>query len=169
MTRQRTHMRYCKGLTLLECLIAISLLAMCVIVLTVPANVTAEIELEDARRTMAGSLATEMMEEILTKDFDDPDGSTTRGPEWDEHSRERFDNVDDYHGYNDLPDEVLDMHGDAMVDPAASLLGRDVTVDYVYLPGQDIGQPYSFARIKVAVSYDGDTLHTLTRLVYRDR
>jgi prepilin-type N-terminal cleavage/methylation domain-containing protein len=169
MTRERSHMRHDKGLTLLECLIAISLLAMCVIALTIPTNVTAGIELEDARRTLAGSLATEMMEEILTKDFDDPDGSTARGPEWDEYSRSRFDNMDDYHGYAEPAGAVLDMHGDAMIDPAGLLLSREVTVEYVYLPGQDISQPCTFARIKVAVTREGDALHTLTRLAYRDR
>ena len=169
MIQRGTHTRHRKGLTLLECLIAIALLAMCVFALTVPANVTAATEFEDARRTIATGLATEMMEEILSKDFDDPDGSTVRGPEWNETSRSRFDNVDDYHGYTEAEGVVLDIQGNAMTDPAAAQLGRNVTVEYVYLSGQDTSEAHSFARVTVVVTQDGDELHTLTRLVYRDR
>jgi prepilin-type N-terminal cleavage/methylation domain-containing protein len=158
-----------KGLTLLECLIAIALLAMCVFALTVPANVTAATEFEDAQRTIATSLATEMMEEILSKDFDDPEGSTARGPERDETSRSRFDNVDDYHGYAEPEGAVLDIQGNAMTDPAGVQLSRTVSVEYVYLPGQDTSEPYSFARVKVSVLQDDEELHALTRLVYRGR
>ena len=157
-----------RGLTLLECLIAIALLAACVIALTVPFQASADIELEDARRTLATSLATEMMEEILAKDFDDLAGSDS-GTSWAGLKRSGFDSMNDYHGYAEPAGSVCDIHGVAMDDPASQGLSREVTVAYVYLPGQDTSQPQNFAWIQVVVARDGDPLQTLTRLAYQNR
>lgn len=107
------------------------------------------------------------MEEILSKPFDDPQGASVPGPEAGETRRSRFDNVDDYHGYAEAPGHIADANGAVINTPASQGLSRSVVAQYVYVSGQDVGQPPTFIRVQVTVTYKGAALVTLTRLVYK--
>jgi len=159
-------MRRQRGFSLTEALIGITLLAVCVFAITMPFTVGAGIEQEDARRSLASMLASEMMEEILAKPFDDPQGGGSAGPEAGESSRSNFDNIDDYDGYSESAGAIADMAGTALTEPAATDLSRHVTVDYVYVSGQDTGESASFVRITVQVQYLGEEVLAITRLRY---
>jgi hypothetical protein len=135
--------------------------------ITLPFVAGARAEQVDARMCLAVSLGQEMMEEILAKPFLDPQGATTVGPDAGETRRSRFDNVDDYHGYSEAAGQIADAAGAFITTPAAQGLSRQVTAQYVYVSGQDTGQPATFVRVTVTVAYNGSALVTLTRLVYQ--
>ena len=154
------------GFTLLESLMAIGLLALSITAITMPFTVAAQIELEDAQRTVATALAREMMEEILSLDFYDPDGPSAPGPESDEIVRWDFDNMDDYDGHTEADGEILSIGGTAMDGPASRGLSRTVSVEYGYVDGQSVESSPTFALITVEVRSDGKAVMTVTRLAY---
>ncbi len=155
-----------KGFTLIEALIAASVLAMAIAAITMPFTVGAQNELADSRRTLAVSLAQEMMEEILDKPFNDPDGASSPGPEPGETNRSKFDNIDDYDKYMEPPGQIADASGVINDEPASVGLSRHVSATYVYVSGQDASEDPSFVRVTVQIYYKNQVVITLTRLVY---
>lgn len=151
---------------MIEALLASTILAMAVTAILMPFTAGAQNEQADARRTVAGMLAQEMLEEIVSKPFYDPDGYSEPGPEPGEISRDFFDNMDDYHGYSEPPGSILSFDSDAATDPAAADLSRHVEVAYVHVSGQSADEDPTFVQIRVEVRHGGNPLVRLTRLVY---
>jgi len=160
------HLRPHSGFTLTESLMGVAILAMSITAITMPFTAGAQNELADARRTLATSLAQEMIEEILAKPFNDPEGTSDVGPEADETGRGEFDNVDDYHGYIETAGNITGLDGQAIDDPVAAGLSRGITATYVYVSGQSDGEVASFILITVDVDYHDATVVSLSRLVY---
>ncbi len=106
------------------------------------------------------------MEEILSLPFDDPQTETQPGPEPGERTRRQFDNVDDFHGFAEPPGFIADAAGRIVDDPVVRRLGRHVEVEYVYVSGQDTGEPPTFVRVIVEVRSGQTVLTQLTRLIY---
>ncbi len=154
------------GFTLIESLMAISLLAVSITAVTMPFTAAAMAEIEDARRTVAAALAREMMEEILALDFYDPDGVSVQGPEAGETARADFDNIDDYHGYSEDEGDVRSADGSVMSDPASQGLSRSVTVEYGHVDEQDVDDTPTFVQVTVGVQYMGSDVANIVRLVY---
>ena len=154
------------GFTLLEALISAVVLAMAITAITMPFTVGAQNEQADGRRTLAVSLAQEMMEEILAKPFSDPQDDSQGGPEPGESSRSLYDNIDDYDGYIESEGNIKDYNGVVIDEPAAVGLSRNVAATYVYISGQDTSEDPTFIRVTVEVKYRDQTTVTLTRLVY---
>lgn len=155
-----------RGFTLAEALLAAVILALAVTAMTMPFTAAAANEVVETRRTLAAALAQEMMEEILVKPFEDPQGGGGVGPEVGEAARAGFDNVDDYDGYNEPAGGIVGTTGQVVTDPAARELTREVKATYVYVAGQDTGGPPTFIRVMVTVKYRDDRIVTLTRLIY---
>ena len=162
----RPHNERGRGFTLIEALMASAVLAMAITAITMPFAAGAKNEQVDARQTVAVGLAQEMTEEILSKPFDDPNQTSTPGPEPAETSRRRFDNVDDYDGYSEAPGGIEDVNGIVIMDGAAAGLSRHVSAEYYYVTGQDMGKEPTFIRVTVEVRHNGNPLVTVTRLVY---
>jgi len=154
------------GFSLPEALLAAVVLAMAVTAITIPFTSAANIQLVDQQRTLSVSLAQEMMEEIISRPFDDPQGDTDPGPDGGETSRDLFDNTDDYHGYEESPGNIADFAGNVLTEPEAAGLSRHVTAAYVYLTGQDISADPNVILITVEVRYRGVVVAGLSRLVY---
>lgn len=145
---------------------AITLLAVCITAITGPFVAGAQNDQEDARSALATTLASEMMEEVMAADYDDPDGPGKLGPESGESSRAKFDNIDDYDGYTESEWLIANRSGDVATGAAAEGLSRSVEVDYVYVSGQAGSDPATFVRITVMVSHHDRPLVTLVRLRY---
>lgn len=154
------------GFTLVESLLASVVLAMTVAAITVPFSATARSQSAQARRSRADALCAEMMEEVLTRPFLDPDAPGDPGPDSGESTRDRFDNIDDYDGFAESAGELEDAFGEPVNDSAARDLSRSVTADYVYISGQDGTEDPDFIRVTVTVRHGEDTLAELTRLVH---
>ena len=155
-----------RGFTLLESMLASVVLAISVFAVTLPFTASVRNDEAQQRRTVAAALAQEMMEEILAKPFSDPQGESACGPEAGESSRALFDNIDDYHSLNEQADTIAGFSGLAMTEAAAAGLSRHVTVEYVYVSGQETDQTPTFVRLTVEVRYGDTPLVKLTRLVY---
>jgi len=158
-------------MTLMEALLASSMLAMGASAILLPFSAGAQSEAEDARRTVALYLGRELMEEILSKPFDDPQGSTAVGPDAGETSRALFDNIDDYDrykdGYGQSISSIVGMNGQTIEGIAVEKLWRKARVRYVHVSGQDTGDDPNFVRIEVKMKYDTDEILKLTRLVHK--
>jgi len=140
---------------------AAAVLAMTASIVVVPFSAGAQSTAQDARQTLAVSLAEGLMEEILSKPFADPDGSSAG-----EVGRTTWDDMGDYNGYAESDGNIVTFDGTGVNDAAAVGLSRHVTVQPVYVSGQDQGQAATFKRATVEIRYHGNTLLTLTRLKY---
>ena len=158
--------RPARGLPLFEALMASVLLAICAMAVTLPFTASIQNDNVQHRWTYASGLAQELMEEILARPFDDPDGPGSPGPEGGESPRADYDNLDDFHGLNEPAGGLTDFTGNAISDPMAGGLSRHATVEYVYVSGQDTQAEPTFVRATVEVRHGGEPLITLTRLVY---
>jgi len=154
-----------KGFTLMEALLAAVVLAMAVTAIISPFTSGVLNDQADARRTLAVSLAQEMVEEILSKPFNDPQGASAVGPDPGEQGRSEFDNVDDYDGYEEPAGAIVNFADKVVADPAALGLSRHVTARYVYVSGQDVAADPTFVRVIVEMRYKGESIVSLTRLV----
>lgn len=155
-----------KGVTLTEALLASVILAAAVLAIIWPFVAANQAQAQAIQKTHGAALAEELMEEILAKPFDDPQGSSTPGPEDGESDRSRFDNADDYHKYTEAAGQMQALDGSAIRGTWVDGLSRSVTAQYVYLDGQDTTQPPSVLRVIVRVRRGGDELAVLTRLIY---
>ncbi|MCD6304484.1 MAG: hypothetical protein J7M21_05935 [Planctomycetes bacterium] len=161
------------GFTLIEALMASVILAIAVIAVLMPFTAGARCQQDEMRRTTAVGLAQQLMEEILSKPFEEPDDGddyaespSDFGPEPGETSREDYSAIDDYDGYTEPAGAIVDGDGEVVTDPSAEGLSRRVSVQYVYVAGQKAGSEPTFMRVIVEVAWQGRPLVTLTRLVY---
>jgi hypothetical protein len=154
--------------TLVEALLAAALLTVVVSAAVLPYSAGARCQDIASRQAVALELAQDLMEEILSRPFNDPAGSTTPGPDSGESFGDRasLDNVDDYNGFIEAPGHIRPNQQTAALDPLAGQLGRSAQVEYVRLSGQDSAQPMNVCRVTVHVTYKGADLATLTRMVY---
>jgi Tfp pilus assembly protein PilV len=167
MKRPGPHHR--AAFTLVEALMAATILAMAIFGILVPFTVGAQNQQADARGTLAVNLAQELMEEILSKPFYDPQGASNPGPETGETTRNLFDNIDDYNGYSEPDGGIVDHDGNIVSDSIAKGLTRQADCAYVYVAGQDQATSATFIRVTVTVSYKGTALVSLKRLVFANR
>ncbi len=152
------------GFTLLEALLAAVVLALVVGAILVPFTAAMQSTAQDARQTLAANLAQELMEEILSKSYDDPDGT-----ERNEIDRQHWDDMRDYDGYSEPEGAIKTVDGSTFTDPASKGLSRTVKVESVYVAGQDTTKSPSFLRITVNVCYHGQILQRTSRLVYANK
>ena len=149
------------GITLVESLLAATVLAMAVSAIIVPFSAGAKSIQEDARQTLAVGLAQDLMEEILAKPFSDPDGSDA-----DEEGRWHWDDMADYDALVEADGEIRSFDTQLVTEPASRGMTRHAWVKSVYVSGQDTAEPSSFLRVVVEVRYQDLSVIKLTRLVY---
>lgn len=154
-----------RGFTLVEAMLATALLALVVIAVTAPFTASVWNVQADGRRVLAANLAHELMEEILSKPFRDPQGASVSGPEANESGRRGdFDNIDDYDGYAEEAGAIVTGDGTPVITPESVGLSRRVEATYVTVPGQLTPSEPAFIRIKVTVKYYSQPLVCLARL-----
>jgi type II secretory pathway pseudopilin PulG len=158
MTPRSIHRR---GLTLLEALMAAVLLALVAGAVIAPFTAAAQNNAQEARQTLAVSCAQELMEEILSKRVNDPDGS-----EAGESGRGNWDDMVDYDGYTEAEGGIVGADGSALAGPGSAGLSRTVTVRKTFSAGPLPGQTGTFAEIVVEVRHRGSPLAKLIRLAY---
>jgi hypothetical protein len=163
--------RPARAFTLAEALLASAILAAGVASLTLPFASGARNEQADAKQTLGVALAQEMMDEILSKRFQDSEPNAVCGPEPGE-LRGHFDSYDDYNGLVEPAGNIVNFRGVACADPLAADLSRSVSVAYVHVPGQAAGDPYTYVLVTVTIRQapasggGAKTVVSLPRLVY---
>jgi type II secretory pathway pseudopilin PulG len=149
------------GITLLESLLAAIVLALAVTALVMPFTAGAQSVAEEARMTLAVNLAQDLMEEILSKAFRDPDGTS-----FGETGRSAWDDMSDYDGFSEQEGCIVGSDGATIEGAAAVGLTRHASVQSVYVAGQDTAKPPTFCRVSVNVRYHGHTIMQISRLAY---
>lgn len=99
-----------KGFTLIEILIALVVLAMGITLLITMFTVGMKGVIANQARTQATNLAQDLMDEIMGKEFWDPQTQgVTFGYESDENVRSKYDDVDDYSAWKNKkpPQDVM--------------------------------------------------------------
>lgn len=88
-----------KALTLVECLLALTILSGAVLTVSYTVVASNQQSLYADRASQAGRIATDYFEEISSKAFSDPNQTPGFGRESGETLRTQFDDIDDYNGY----------------------------------------------------------------------
>ncbi|MBL4701346.1 MAG: prepilin-type N-terminal cleavage/methylation domain-containing protein [Phycisphaeraceae bacterium] len=115
MKRKNRHQ---SGFTMLEVLIATTIMSFAVIAVTQAVAVAQMQTYEALHDNRATTLAEAFLEEVVSKAYADPAGGTPDdlGPETGETTRILYDNIDDYHGFTRdtiklEPDVITDIAG----------------------------------------------------------
>ena len=158
-----------RGFTLAEALLASTILAIVGATTTLPFVAGVQRTNEAARLEQAVSLGQAMMEEVLARPFFEPGMRTPApGPGPGETSRDKFDNLDDFHGFTESATGLKDYRNVAITDTSCAGLWRDVTVTYVTFPNQAASDTNSYVSIRVRVMDGNAPLVTLNRIVSRE-
>jgi len=152
------------GFTLIEALLASVILTLVVGAILMPFTAGAQNAVQNAREVLAANLAQELMEEILSKSFNDPDG-TNAG----ETNRMKWDDMRDYNNFSESQGNIKNLNGEIFSDPLAANMSRTAKVESVYVAGQDTSNPPTFLRITVEVRYKGQVIKRISRLVYENK
>lgn len=110
----------------------------------------------------ASMLARTLMEEVMRLPVTDPQGYTTFGPDPGETSRSLYDNVDDYHGFTDGPNNIADLAGNVYSSEYQPFV-RSVTVAAVSTNPTGWNRTINGLLVTVTVSRNGAALVTLQR------
>ena len=150
-----------EGFTLVEATISVLLVGTVLVAAmnTVGASKTGQyMRLE---KTGGNLLAQNMMAEILSRFYEEPDGTAVFGWETGESGtqRDEWDDVDDYHGWSASPAKRRD--GNAITD---SKWTRNVTVEWVNLDNltQTSGSETGAKKITVTVKHGARVIATRT-------
>ena len=141
MTKQRHNQ---KGFTLAEALMAMVVLSIATAGLILPFSSAAAVQSEGTTRTLAAKLAGDLIERIISADFDQI--------------------VAAYDGYSESAGQVKDFGGSIISDSTYTKFSRTAACEYVYLSGQAAIVSPNFIKVTVLVYYDGREVAELVRL-----
>jgi prepilin-type N-terminal cleavage/methylation domain-containing protein len=173
---QFSHRRH--GFTLIEALVATTVLAMCGAAVLLGMSVSLQTTTASVEETLALGLAAQLMDEIAGARYHDSGGSPTGLPlgptaaETAAAGRQLFDSIDDYHGYSSKP--PVDIWGvplgadDGASGPRHALLQlpsahlarwrQSVSVSYVAIANPSVDLPSGvtsdYRAVQVAIYYD---------------
>jgi prepilin-type N-terminal cleavage/methylation domain-containing protein len=161
--------RQCRGFTLVEALLASTILAIVASAALLPfaagmQQVNAAAELEQAT-----ALGEALMEEVLARPFFEPDQvAPTPGPDASETNRLEYKSVDDFSGFSESSGDLRNFEDNTITDPAVAGFWRTVSIQYVTFPNQDPSDVNSFMHVQVKVYRETALLVTLDRIVTRE-
>ncbi len=151
-----------RGISLAECIIALTILPLAVSAIAYAVVAGQQESAEALRQERAATLAEALMEEILSKPYADPQGATTLGPDAGETSRTLYDNMDDYHGHTEPAGAVRNA---ALVLYPGGYQRMSRSVTCASTPQTLLGITRPGLSISVTVSDAAGNLVTVTRFV----
>lgn len=136
---------------MVEVLIAAAILSFATIAVVQAVTAGQAQTLDALKRARADALAEVLLEEILSKPYDDPEGEVGFGPDAGESARADYDNIDDYHEYTEAAGALADHAGVAYPTTYQSLT-REATVVAVTNSVAELGGDHAGVQITVTVS-----------------
>ena len=133
-----------KGFTLAEALMAMVVLLIAAAGLIIPFSSAAAVQSEGTNRTLGAKLASDLVEKIITTNFDQM--------------------VDAYNGYSESAGQVEDSNEEIFSDSMYAKFSRTAVCEYIYVSSQAGIVDHNFIRITVRVYYDGREVAELVRL-----
>jgi MSHA pilin protein MshD len=152
------------GFTLMEVMFAVVVLAFSVAALTQAVVSGQSHTYEAMHASRAITLAEAMIDEILSKPYDDPEDEITVGPDTGETSRDLFDNADDYDGYNEAAGAVRDQSL-TLYPELYQRFSRSVTATYVTESLPDLGGDHDGLSVTVTVTDTRGLTWSVTRFI----
>ena len=150
--------------TLVEAVLAMLVVALMLVAALNAVSATKAAELAFTDRTRGAMLAQALLDEVLSREYEDPDASEpVFGPDAGETTRASFDDVDDYANWTESPPQNLD--GTNMTDLAGWT--RSVVVERVdgaNPSGPAAGAETGLKRVTVTVRRGARTVAQLTAL-----
>ncbi|MGB2809180.1 MAG: prepilin-type N-terminal cleavage/methylation domain-containing protein [Sedimentisphaerales bacterium] len=140
-----SNYKHRKGFTLAEAMIATVVLGIAAAGVLLPFTSGAAVRAEGTRMTLAAKLAGDLMEEIVNTPFEQI--------------------IAGYDGYAEPQGQVRDASGIVFTDLNYANFSRDVSCEYVVMPGESENGELKFIRIIVRVHYSGREIATISRLV----
>ncbi len=105
----------------------------------------ASVQAEGLHRSLAASLANDLLERVISTPFDQV--------------------AHDWHGYTEEQGQLKDASGTTITDPIYANYSRDVSCDYRYVPQQGGVAAPNFALASVRVYYRGEQIAAVHRLI----
>ncbi|MCK4887187.1 MAG: type II secretion system protein [Planctomycetes bacterium] len=133
-----------KGFSLVESMIALVILGFAASAVVVPFSSGSKVRAEGMRRTLAACLASDMIEQALSEDFDD---------------------IVSNYNYSESKGQIKNYQGSNFTDSRYSKFSRQVVSQEVYVSQEDGNFDAKFIRITVVVYYDDLEMVTINRLV----
>jgi len=140
-----SYNKYRNGFTLAEAMMATVVLGIAAAGVLLPFMSGAAVRVEGTRGTLAAKLAGDLMEEIVNTPFEQIIG--------------------EYDGYAEPQGQVKDASGTVFNDLNYANFSRDVSCEYVVMPGESGDGDLKFIRIIVRVFYSGREIAAISRLV----
>jgi len=107
----------------------------------------ASVQAEGLHRSLAASLANDLLEQVINTPFDQV--------------------AMDWHGYTEDQGQIKDASGTTFTDPIYANYSRDASCQYVYVPQQGGMAAPNFALASVRVYYRGEQIAAVHRLISR--
>jgi hypothetical protein len=161
---ERRHGRG-RGFSLVEALIASTVLAMAVIGISLPLAASHRQATAVRDQNLAVILAKQLLEEISAKPLCDKGAICHPGPEVGESKRFEYDSADDYHGYRDDTESMKDLAGNPLPFGPGHSFKREVTVEYRLGPSGPPALEADYALLSVQVRAPGGHTVTICRLL----
>jgi prepilin-type N-terminal cleavage/methylation domain-containing protein len=146
----KERMRRNRGLTIVECLVAMTILSVVVLVTCHTLAAGHEHVHYGDRRSTAVRIGRDMLEEITARPYRDLATPTHFGPETSETMRTHFDDVDDYHGYAEALGSLTDFAASAYPEHDQAF-SRSVTVTAATTTVTDLGRNFPGLSVVVTV------------------
>ena len=141
--------KYCNtgrgGFTLAEAMMATVVLGIAAAGVLLPFTSGAAVRAEGTRRTLGVKLASDLMQEIVNTPFNQI--------------------VAAYGTFSEAQGQVKDAGGVVFTDSNYSMLSRDATCVYVYVPQESGTKVTKFILVTVRVYYSGNEIAVINRLV----
>jgi len=134
-----------KGFSLAEAMMATVVLAIAAAGVLLPFTSGARLRAQGMRRTLAGKLAGDLMEQIINTPFDQI--------------------VAGYDGYSEPQGQVKDASGTIFTDSNYANFSRQASCEYVYMPQESGATEPKFIRAAVRIYYRGSLLADISRLI----
>lgn len=142
----RYHYRNQKGFTLAEAMIATVILSVAAVSVLLLFTTGATLRAEGTQSTLASKLASDLIEEITSLDFDQ---------------------IVSTYNYSEAKGSLRDAAGAVFTDSNYANFSRKVATRYVYVPQESGDGAVKYIMATVAVYYDGRSILTINRLITR--
>ncbi len=132
------------GFTLAEAMLATVILGMAAAGVLLPVVSGASVQAEGLHRTLGAVLANDLIEQLVNTPFGD---------------------IVDKYNYPETQGQLKDASDTTFTDSMYANFSRNVACDYVYVPQQEDEDPKLFILATVTVSYLGQELASINRLI----
>ena len=164
MRRSRRRQAPRAGLTVVECLIALTILSVTVLAATMTLSAGAQHDRRGDLASIAARLGRDMLEEITSREYREPVTAPVFGRETGETGRALFDDVDDYHNF-DEPRGTLTNFAGVMYAPSDQQFGRFTRVTSTSVNVTDLGRTVNGLTVEVTLTSGSGERWVFTRFI----